>query len=128
MLLPVTALYAAILTLILMALAINVTLHRRSLHVGLGDGSNPVMLRMMRIHGNAAEYIPIAVLLMLVYELNGGSHTALHLCGCALVLGRVLHVAGLWNSDGQTPGRAMGQSLTWLAILALVALDLSKVL
>lgn len=128
MLLPVTALYAAILTLILMALAINVTLHRRKLRVGLGDGSNPVMLRMVRIHGNAVEYIPIAVLLMVVYELNGGSHTILHVCGCALILGRVLHAAGLWNSDGQSPGRALGQTLTWLTILALVALNLSKLL
>jgi len=128
MLLPVTALYAAILTLILMALAINVTLHRRKLRVGPGDGSNPVMLRTVRMHGNAAEYIPIAVLLMLVYELNGGSHLTLHACGCALVLGRVLHAAGLWNSDGQSPGRAIGQSLTWLTILGLAALNLSKVL
>jgi uncharacterized protein len=128
MLLPVTALYAAVLTLILMALAINVTRARRKLRVGLGDGNNPVMLRMVRIHGNAAEYIPIAVLLMLVYELNGGSHATLHVCGCALILGRVLHAAGLWNSDGQSPGRAIGQSLTWLTILALTALNLSKVL
>lgn len=128
MLLPVTALYAAILTLILMALAINVTLHRRKLRVGLGDGSNPVMLRMVRMHGNAVEYIPIAVLLMLVYELNGGSHATLHVCGCALILGRVLHAAGLWNNDGQSPGRGIGQSLTWLTILALTALNLSKLL
>jgi uncharacterized membrane protein YecN with MAPEG domain len=128
MLLPITALYAAILTLILMALAINVTLHRRKLRVGLGDGSNPVMLRAVRMHGNAAEYIPIALLLMLVYELNGGAHTTLHVCGCALILGRVLHAAGLWNSDGQTPGRAIGQSLTWLTILALAGLNLSKLL
>jgi uncharacterized membrane protein YecN with MAPEG domain len=128
MLLPVTALYGAILTLILTALAMNVTLHRRRLRVGLGDGNNPVMLRMVRIHGNAAEYIPIALLLMLIYELNGGSHTALHLCGCALILGRVLHAAGLWNSDGQSPGRAGGQTLTWLTILALVVLNLIKVL
>jgi uncharacterized membrane protein YecN with MAPEG domain len=128
MLLPVTTVYAAILALILMALAINVTLHRRKLRVGLGDGSNPVMLRMMRIHGNAAEYIPIAVLLMLVYELNGGAHTILHLCGCTLILGRVLHAAGLWRSDGQNAGRAIGQSLTWLTILALAGVNLSKVL
>jgi uncharacterized protein len=128
MLLPVTTLYAAIPTLILVALAINVTLHRRKLKVGLGTGNNPIMLRMMRIHGNAVEYIPIAVLLMLIYELNGGAHTTLHLCGCALILGRVLHAAGLWNSDGQSVGRAIGQSLTWLTILILAVVNLLKVL
>jgi uncharacterized membrane protein YecN with MAPEG domain len=128
MLLPITALYAAILTLMLVALAINVTLHRRKLKIGLGAGSDPIMLRMMRVHGNAVEYIPIALLLMLVYELNGGAHTALHVCGCALILGRVLHAAGLWRSDGQSAGRAVGQSATWLTILALAGLNLSKVL
>lgn len=127
MLLPVTALYAAILTLILVALAINVTAHRRKLRVSLGAGSNPLMLRMVRIHGNAAEYIPIAVLLMLIFELNGGAHTTLHVCGCALILGRVLHAAGLWNKDGPSMGRAIGQTLTWLTILVLAALDLLKV-
>ena len=33
------------------------------------DGSNPVMLRTVRMHGNPAEYILIAVLLMLVYAM-----------------------------------------------------------
>lgn len=128
MLVPVTALYAVILTLLLMALAINVTVHRRKLKVSLGAGSDPVMLRMIRIHGNAAEYIPIGLLLMLVYELNGGSHTALHVCGCAMVLGRVLHAAGIWASNAPNSGRAMGQALTWATILALAAMDLVKVL
>ena len=82
---------------------------------------------MIRIHGNAAEYIPIALLMMLVYELNGGARTTLHVCGCALVLGRVLHAAGLWNSNGPNFGRAVGQTLTWLTILALIALNLTKV-
>jgi uncharacterized membrane protein YecN with MAPEG domain len=128
MLVPVTALYAAILTLLLMALAINVTVHRRKLKVSLGAGTDPVMLRMIRIHGNAAEYIPIGVLLMLVYELNGGSHAALHVCGCAMVLGRVLHAAGVWGSNVPNIGRVMGQALTWFAILALASMDLIKVL
>jgi len=54
--LPITALYAAILAIILTALAINVTIHRGKLKVPLGLGDNPIMLRMIRIHGNAAEY------------------------------------------------------------------------
>jgi uncharacterized membrane protein YecN with MAPEG domain len=128
MLVPVTALYAAILTLLLMVLAINVTVHRRRLKVSLGAGADPLMMRMMRIHGNAAEYIPIALLLMLVYEFNGGSHAALHVCGCALVLGRVLHAAGVWSSSAPNSGRVLGQALTWFAILALAAMNLVKVL
>jgi uncharacterized protein len=125
---PVTALYAAILTLILIALAINVTVHRRKFKVSLGAGSDPAMLRMIRIHANAAEYIPIALLLMLVYELNGGSRVSLHVCGCALILGRVLHAAGVWGSNAPNIGRVIGQALTWFAILALAVMDLTKLL
>ena len=40
----ITALYAGILALIFVALAINVTRHRVKLRVSLGDGGNPEML------------------------------------------------------------------------------------
>ena len=58
-----TALYGAVLALIIIALGINVTVHRVKLKVPLGDGGNPQMLRMIRLHANAAEYVPLAVLL-----------------------------------------------------------------
>lgn len=112
---------------ILTTLAINVTVHRAKLDVPIGHGDNPLMARMMRIHGNAAEYIPIALLLMLVYEINGGNHTALHSVGIALVLARLLHVWGMWHSTGPTFGRIAGPSLTWLVILVLAVLNVLKV-
>ena len=82
----ITALYAGILALMVVALAINVTLHRVKLRVPLGDGGNPEMLRMIRLHGNAAEYIPLALVLMALYEIDGGWHTPLHVVGVALVV------------------------------------------
>ena len=68
------------------------------LRVPLGDGGNPQMLRMIRLHGNAAEYIPLALVLMAIYEINGGWHTALHVIGIALVAGRVLQTWGMWGT------------------------------
>ena len=94
----ITALYAGILALIIVALGINVTMHRVKLRVPLGDGGNPQMLRMIRLHGNAIEYVPLAVVLMLIYEINGGWHTALHVIGIALVAGRVLQTWGMWGT------------------------------
>ena len=127
MIVLITALYAGILALIVIALAINVTVHRVKLGVPLGDGGNPQMLRMIRLHGNAAEYIPLAVLLMAIYELNGGGHTALHIVGIALVVGRLLQTWGMWATDMTNIGRQIGQSLTWLSVIALAVLNLSKV-
>jgi len=121
-----TACYGAILALIIVALGINVTMHRVKLKVPLGDGGNPQMLRMIRLHGNAVEYIPLAIVLMAVYELNGGSHLALNIVGIALVAGRLIQTWGMWATSTTTPGRQIGQSLTWLSVAALAVLNLSK--
>ncbi len=106
----ITALYAAILALIVIALAVNVTVHRVKLRVPLGDGGNAQMRRMIRLHGNAAEYIPFAVLLVAIYELNAGSHTALHVIGIALIRGpcgsNLGHV-GNRPDEHRTPDRPM---------------------
>jgi uncharacterized protein len=112
MLVSITALYAAILAILVTALAINVTVLRVKLRVPIGDGDNPQMLRMIRLHGNAAEYVPLALVLMLIYEINGGLHVALHIAGIALLAGRLLHIWGMWSTSRTTFGRASGQSLT----------------
>ena len=125
--LAITALYGAILGLIVIALAINVTMHRVKLRVPLGDGGNAQMQRMIRLHGNAAEYIPLAVVLMAIYELNGGGHLALHIIGIALIGGRVVQTWGMWATDQTNIGRQIGQSLTWLSVIALAVLNLAKV-
>lgn len=128
MLVQLTALYAAILAVILTALAINVTVHRAKLKISLGDGGNPQMLRMIRLHGNAVEYIPLALMLMLVYEINGGSHTVLHIAGVALIAGRLLLTPDMWRSEIAGIGRRAGQSLTWLSIAALAVLNFVKII
>ena len=126
MTLSITALYAGILSLIMVALAINVTMHRAKLRVPMGDGGNPIMLRMIRLHGNAVEYLPLALLLMAIYESNGGWHSALHAAGIALMVARILQSWNMWSTDIAGFGRISGQSLTWLTIVALALLNLWK--
>jgi uncharacterized membrane protein YecN with MAPEG domain len=127
MLTSLTALYGAALALITIALGINVTVHRARLGISLGDGSNPQMLRMIRLHANAVEYVPLAVVLMAIYEINGGARVALHLAGIALVAGRIIQTLGMWTSDVPGLARGAGQSLTWLAIAALAILNIARV-
>jgi uncharacterized membrane protein YecN with MAPEG domain len=122
----ITTLYGSILGLIVIALAINVTVHRVKLRVPLGDAGNAEMRRMIRLHGNAAEYIPLAIALMLIYELNGGGHLGLHIIGVALIAGRVAQTLGMWATDKTNIGRQIGQSLTWLSLIALAVLNLWK--
>ena len=120
----ITAAYAAVLGLIIVALGINVTRHRVKLKVPLGDGGNPEMLRMIRLHGNAVEYIPLALVLMLAYEINGGWHAALHIIGIALIAARVIQTAGMWSTEVPRLGRRTGQALTWASVATLALLNI----
>jgi uncharacterized membrane protein YecN with MAPEG domain len=124
---PITALYAGILGLLITALAINVTVHRAKLKVDIGDGGNAQMLRMIRVHANAVEYVPLGLLLLGLYELDQGWPAVLHAAGIALIVGRVLHVAGLWNTAGLNFGRGAGVTLTWITIAALAVLNLWQI-
>jgi uncharacterized membrane protein YecN with MAPEG domain len=124
---PITALYAGILAIIIVALGINVTVHRVKLSVPLGDGGNPKMLRMIRLHANAVEYLPLAVVLMLAQEANGGWHTGLHVSGLTLVAGRMLQTWGMWGTEMPGLSRGAGQSLTWLTIAALAVFNLWQI-
>ena len=123
----ITALYASIMALLLVALAVNVTVHRNKLSVLFGDGAKPQMTRMVRLHGNAVEYLPIGIVLMGLYELNRGLPIALHLTGIVLIVARLIYIAGVWNSDTVTAGRGIGIVLTWVTIIALAVLNLWQI-
>jgi uncharacterized protein len=114
---PITALYAGLLGLLMLILAFRVVAVRRATSIGLGDGGNALLLSRIRIHGNAAEYVPLALLLMLMLEINGASALWLHGLGIALVVGRVAHAQGLSQATGVTAGRFVGNVLTWSVIL-----------
>lgn len=112
----ITALYAGLNALILLVLAIRVARQRGISKVGLGTGGDTVLERASRIHGNAAENIPIVLILLGLAEACGSTPFLLHGIGIALTLGRLLHVWGLIQSSGASVGRAAGMGLTWLAL------------
>lgn len=92
---PTTAVYAALLSLLYIGLAARVVRLRVRLHISLGDGGDDRLLRAVRVHAHFAEYVPFALLLMLLLELNGTPAAALHAYGILLLLSRVVHAAGV---------------------------------
>ena len=122
---PITALYAGLLALLLLMLALRVIRLRWKLRVGLGDGGDRAMSRAIRIHGNATEHLPIALLLLLVAELNHANPTLLHGCGITLVVARVLHAVGLGRSAGASWQRMAGTIGTFSVIVFLAAVDIA---
>ena len=85
------------------------------------------MATAVRCFGNFAEYVPLALVLIAVLELNGGSATALHTLGVALVAGRAIHPFGLDAEKPITVGGVVGQSLIWGVVLIASARLLAQV-
>ncbi|AOS98192.1 Inner membrane protein YecN [Microbulbifer aggregans] len=116
----VTAFYAALCALLIIALAFRVVKFRRTQKVGLGSGGKHAAEVLIRAHANAVEYVPLALLLLLLAELNGLAASWLHILGGTLLFGRFLHAFGLTaGRGGYHPGRFWGTALTWTVILAL---------
>ncbi|PCI63201.1 MAG: glutathione S-transferase [Gammaproteobacteria bacterium] len=124
--LTITGLYASILALFLIALAVNIIKLRFKFQVGLGDGGEQPLIKAIRIHGNFTEYMPLALILLASYELNGGDELYLHIIGLSLVAGRVLHMLGLTTTVGASLPRQIGILATFIVLFALAVLNILK--
>ncbi|MEM7708764.1 MAG: MAPEG family protein [Pseudomonadota bacterium] len=123
-LVPVTALYAGALAILVIYLSFRVAMMRRAGGIGIGDGGNSSLSKAIRVQGNAVEYVPLALVLLLLLELNGAQAAMLHALGGTLVLARVLHAWGLSSSAGVSIGRLYGTMLTWIVILSAGVLNI----
>ena len=113
----VTLLFAALHVLLMLALAVPIARHRHAHKVGLGDGGDKLLARRIRVHGNFTEYVPLALLVLALLEACGLAAAAVWGFGGVLLLGRLLHAAGLSGSSGYSKGRFWGTALTWLSLL-----------
>lgn len=116
----ISLLYTAFLALILILLSLRVVILRRRFRVGLGSGDEAELARAIRAQANFCEYVPMALILMLLLEGAGVLPAAvLHGLGVALVAGRLAHgFFGLNRSGGISGGRFYGTALTWLVLFA----------
>ncbi len=111
---PVVALYAPLNAFFNVALGANVVRFRAR---GASDSDKELHLAV-RIHGNNAEFVPLALLMMLIAELSGGASVPLHVSGGLLLLARVAHAAGM-PRKAPNALRSFGVVATWGVITAL---------
>src|SRR5262249_31046887 len=110
------SLYAGVNIIILLVVAALVITQRRRHKISLGDGGNEHLIRAMRAHANASEYIPTGLIGIALLALADGSVAPLWLlqaAGLALTLGRILHPIGMHT--GQMIWRSTGMQLTFLS-------------
>lgn len=110
----VSALYAVLGALLLFKLSLNVVKLRSQYRVPFGDGGFYELQTAIRIHGNAVENIPIALILMVIMEMNGANIWLVHACGIMLFAGRIMHYYGLHHRDWRF--RRSGMSATYISI------------
>jgi len=121
----VSALYAALMAMILIVLGLRVVALWRRHRVGIGDGGDRALQQAIRVHANAVEWGLPVLLLLLVADLNRANPVLLHVAGVALIVGRLMHAAGLSSSPGASAGRVGGMVLTIAALVALTVFDLT---
>lgn len=122
--LVVTPIYAAALTVMLIALSVNVIAYRRKNRVALGDAGNKALQGRIRAQANFVEYVPMALLLMLMAELGGTRPIWLHAVGLCLLVGRVVHAYHLTYAPLKYTLRPVAVLLTFAALAAAAVLAL----
>lgn len=116
----ITSLYAGILAIIFIALSLYVVMGRYKYQTLFGDGGHDDLNRRVRIHGNFAEYVPLALLLLVLYETQAGSAYLVHVFGIALVCGRLAHAYALKTDFFPARGAGVLLTLGTIGILGVI--------
>ncbi len=103
--LPVTALYAGLMGLWPLGLGYVIVRRRRRHDVLVGDGGVRALELAMRAHGNACEYVPVALILLGLAEGLGAPGWVLLVFGSMLGGGRLLH-GGYFLTGADEPPRS----------------------
>ena len=111
------------LTVIFLWLSFRVIRYRRAERIPLGSGGNAALERAMRAHANFAEYVPFAMLMLVLAEWGGTWPWLLHALGALLVAARLSHGMGLMQDPEDYRFRVFGMMGTTatIGIAALVA-------
>lgn len=114
---PVTLLYGGLNSLLVVALGLNVSRLRIATRALAGEPQPKELTIPVRAHGNAAEWIPLGLILLLVLELaRPDSRFALHMLGGTFFLARVLHAVGF---HGRARLRVAGATLNYAVLTAM---------
>ncbi len=120
-----SSIYIGLASLLLVVLTLHVIRMRYRHKVEIGDGGVPELQRAIRAHANFIEYVPIALLLILMADLVGHQKWVVHVLGIALLVGRLAHAYGFTSGAGPNLGRGAGVGLTMLVLIAGAALAIA---
>ena len=124
--LHISPLYVAIIAVLMAVLSTATGAMRGKTSIALGDGGHSGMALAIRRFGNLSEYAAMALLILVLMELQGVQERWLHLYGILLVAFRLLHPVVLFDTMDapawRKAGRFVSAAGTALLILAGAAL------
>ena len=113
----ITPLYIAIFSLVFTLLSFRVIRLRQTARVAIGDGGDKALRRAIRVHGNFAEYVPLALILIFAAESLGMSAVWIHGLCLALLIGRLLHAYGVSQVKEPLLFRQLALSINGLVMI-----------
>lgn len=117
--------YISIYTLMVVWLSIRVIDNRVKHRVSVGDGGVQALQIAMAAQSNAIEYLPLALLLMTVLELNGASAWFIHAFGMIFIVGRLYHIKGMFSQ--RLKYRVWGMKITLYSLVALAIINIGYI-
>ncbi|NDC75300.1 hypothetical protein EBZ70_08460 [bacterium] len=124
----ITPVFSAIFAIFFVFLSIKVIKIRQNHKIFLGTGQNKSLERAIRVHANFAEYIPFALFLIAMLEVNK-SHIIITLILCIILLiGRIIHAWGVSTEDENFSYRVAGMVLTFSVIVFAAVMNVAVVL
>src|SRR2546425_11948765 len=111
---PITALYAGVLGILLVVISARVSVLRGKFKVMFGDGGKEPLMRALRAQGNFTEYVPLALLLIIMVEWGGTKPLVVHSLAGGLLASRLVHYWGI--TARKDPGRGIGVTIRWIVL------------
>jgi len=118
----ISAIYIVISSILIGRLSLVVIKARRKYKISVGNNGNEELNLAIAAHSTNIEYLPIALLLLLVLEFNGAGIIVIHITGIILIVSRMVHTRGLLAANLKQ--RIIGMQMTFFTILSLAAMNL----
>ncbi|MFN3669232.1 MAG: MAPEG family protein [Brevundimonas sp.] len=111
------AFWTGLSVVLLVVLSFRTIFTRKRLRVSFGDGGDPKLTAASRAFGNAAEYIPPCLAILILMAVLDFQPGWIHAIGGTMLLGRILHAWGLARTKQPSFGRMSGMILTQAALV-----------
>jgi len=121
---PVTALFSAILFFLYYYLAKNVIKIRRDNKIAIGFAKNKELEQAIAAHSNFNQYVPLGLIMMACMELNKIHFSIIFLVGISFTFGRIIHAKSFLKKTMDLKQRVQGMKFTFWTMIVMAILNI----